>query len=106
MTDTLLQAVRRYASAHSDAVGVGCTPIAGLTTIQVATRTELDYAIQRPLICLVLQGAKQVAVGDRIFALAGGDSLLITADVPTASRIVKASADAPYVSLVMDIDPS
>ncbi|MET0504798.1 MAG: AraC family transcriptional regulator [Luteibacter sp.] len=105
MTDALLQAVRRYVDTHADASGLAQTPIPGLTTIRSTEPSGLVYAISRPLVCLVLQGGKEVAMGTRTVSLEPGDSLLITADVPTVSQIVRASAGAPYFSLVMDLDP-
>jgi AraC-like DNA-binding protein len=106
MTDTLLKAVRRYAETYADPAGVARTPIAGLTTIRATAPSGLDYAISRPLACLVLQGTKHVTMGNRAFTFSAGDSLLITADVPTASRITRASIAAPYFSLVLDLDPA
>lgn len=64
------------------------------------------HAISRPLVCLVLQGSKQVAMGAQVFAFAAGESLLITADVPTVSQVTRASAAAPYLSLVLELDPA
>jgi AraC-like DNA-binding protein len=106
MTDTLLKAVRRYAEAYADSAGVARTPIAGLTTIRATAPSGLDYAISRPLACLVLQGTKHVTMGNRAFTFSAGDSLLITADVPTMSRITRASIAVPYFSLVLDLDPA
>jgi AraC-like DNA-binding protein len=106
MTDTLLKAVRRYAETYADPAGVARTPIAGLTTIRATAPSGLDYAICRPLACLVLQGTKHVTMGNRAFTFRAGDSLLITADVPTVSRITRASIAAPYFSLVLDLDPA
>jgi len=106
MTDTLLKAVRRYAEAYADPAGVARTPIAGLTTIRATAPSDLDYAISRPLACLVLQGTKHVTMGNRAFTFRAGDSLLITADVPTVSRVSRASITLPYFSLVLDLDPA
>ena len=106
MTDTLLNAVRRYAEAYADPAGVARTPIAGLTTIRATAPSDLDYAISRPLACLVLQGTKHVTMGNRAFTFRAGDSLLITADVPTVSRVSRASITLPYFSLVLDLDPA
>lgn len=104
MTDTLLNAVRRYVDAHADSSGLAQTPIPGLTTIRATAPGGLVHAISQPLVCLVLQGTKQVAVGAQTFCFGAGDSLLITADVPTLSQITRASADQPYLSLVLDLD--
>jgi AraC-like DNA-binding protein len=106
MTDTLLKAVRRYAEAYADPAGVARTPISGLTTIRATAPSDLDYAISRPLACLVLQGTKHVTMGNRAFTFRAGDSLLITADVPTVSQVTRASITQPYFSLVLDLDPA
>ncbi|MFA9441780.1 AraC family transcriptional regulator N-terminal domain-containing protein [Uliginosibacterium sp. sgz301328] len=80
------------------------TPIPGLTVIRARQPSGIDYAISRPLVCLVLQGSKSVAMGAHTFDFSAGDSLLITSDVPTASQITRASAAEPYFSLVLDLD--
>jgi len=104
MTETLLEAVRRYAEAYADPAGVARTPIPGLTAIRATAPSGLDYAISRPLVCLVLQGTKHVTMGNRAFTFSAGDSMLITADVPTVSQVTRASIAAPYFSLVLDLD--
>lgn len=106
MTDTLLDAVRRHAETHADPAGISATPIPGLTTVRATTPSGLVYAISRPLVCLVLQGSKQVVMGTESFAFGAGDSLLITADVPTVSQITRASPAAPYLSLVYELEPA
>ena len=85
MTDTLLTAVRRYVDAHADITGLAQTPVPGLTTIRSLEPTGLVHAIVNPLVCLVLQGTKLVTIGTETFTFNAGDSLLITADVPTVS---------------------
>ncbi|KXF75867.1 AraC family transcriptional regulator [Paramesorhizobium deserti] len=104
MKDTLLDAVRRYAEAHADPAGIARTPIPGLTVIRATMPSGLDYAISRPLVALVVQGSKQVAMGDQTFTLGAGDTMLIAADVPTVSKVMRASIAAPYLSLVLDLD--
>jgi AraC-like DNA-binding protein len=105
MTDTLLNVVRRYVEAYADPTGLAQTPISGLTTIRSTAPSGLVHAISRPLVCLVLQGNKQVVMGTETFAFKAGDSLLITADVPTVSQITRASVASPYLSLVLDLEP-
>ena len=104
MADTLLNSVRRYAEAHADQNGVAHTPIPGLTVIRETTRTALQYAIAKPLVALVLQGSKRVTMGKKTFDFGAGESLLITAHVPTVSQITRANIGSPYFSLVVDLD--
>jgi AraC-like DNA-binding protein len=101
----LLETVRRHAQAHTDPAGVAATPIPGLSTVRATAPSDLVYAVSRPLVCLVVQGSKRVTMGRQDFNFGAGDSLLITADVPTVSQITKASAVAPYLSLVLELDP-
>jgi len=104
MNDALLHAVRRYADFHADPNGVAATPIPGLTVVRATQTGELQYAVSRPLIALVVQGNKRVLMGTERFELCAGDSMLITADVPTVSQITAASAGVPYLSLVLDLN--
>jgi AraC-like DNA-binding protein len=101
---TLLDAVRHYANSHADHNGIAPTPIAGLTAVRATAPSGLGYAISQPLVCIVMQGSKQVTMGAQTFSFAAGDSLLITADVPTVSQITRASVAAPYFSLVLALD--
>lgn len=103
---TLLDAVRRHADAHAGADGLAPTPIPGLMAVRAAAPSDLIHDVQRPLACLVLQGGKRVTTGTRVFEFATGDSLLVTADIPTVSQITRASAAAPYYSLVLELDPA
>lgn len=106
MTTILLDTVRRYAEAHLDSTSVTPTPIPGLTIIRQTMPTALHYNINKPLVAIVLQGSKRVIMGKRVFDFGAGESLLITADVPTVSQITSASIGAPYFSLVLDLNPS
>jgi AraC-like DNA-binding protein len=102
----LLTAVSRYADAHANASGIAATPIPGLMTVRATSPSELMHDVSRPLVCLVIQGSKHVTMGTQGFAFSAGDSLLITADVPTVSQITRASIAAPYYSLVLELDPA
>jgi AraC-like DNA-binding protein len=106
MKGDLLSIASRYAAIHADSGGVAVTPVAGLTIIQETAPTALQFAINRPLVTLVLQGSKRVTIGSSTFNFGAGESLLITADVPTVSQITRATPATPYYSLVIDLDPS
>lgn len=106
MEATLLDAARHHAATYADATGVARTPVPSLAVVRETSPSQLQYAINRPLVALVLQGRKRVTTGHQTFEFGAGDSLLITADVPTISQIVEASPAAPYFSLVLDLDQS
>lgn len=104
MDQTLLDAVRWHAEAHTDRHGVAETPIPSLRVLRATRPSPLQYAISRPMVALVLQGSKRVTMGPATFDFGAGDSLLVTADVPTVSQVTRASSSAPYYSLVLDLD--
>nr|WP_315189278.1 AraC family transcriptional regulator [uncultured Albidiferax sp.] len=101
---TLLHAVGRYAEAHPHPSGLTPTPIPGLAVARATEPSGLMHAVSQPMVCLVVQGSKLVTTGTQSFAFSAGDSLLITADVPTVNQITRASAAAPYLSLVLPLD--
>ncbi|WP_316168382.1 MULTISPECIES: AraC family transcriptional regulator [unclassified Bradyrhizobium] len=103
---SLLSTVSRYTAIHAGATGLAKTLIPGLTMVRATAPSELVYAISRPLVCLVVQGDKHVAMGKQRVAFSAGASLIITADVPTVSQITRASIAAPYLSLVLELDPA
>lgn len=100
----LLDAVRRHAEAQADAHGIARTPIPGLTTVRATAPSDLLHAISRPLVALVVQGRKQVTLGAQVLDFSAGESLLITADVPTVSQITRATLAAPYYSVALELD--
>lgn len=106
MTDALLAAATQYAQAHVNAAGVAETPIPGMAIIRSTAPSGLLHAIARPLVCLVLQGGKQVGMGTQTLHLRAGDSLLITADRPIVSQITHASPALPYLSMVLELEPA
>lgn len=103
---TLLDAVRRFADTHASEDGLAPTPIPGLMVVRATAPSDLLHDVYRPLLCLVLQGAKRVTAGTRTVEFAAGDSLLVAVDLPTASQVTCASAALPYYSLVLELDPA
>lgn len=101
--DALLESIRRQADPNPPGIPAA-TAITGLNTVRATAPTDLVHDILRPMVCLVRQGAKRVTTGARDFDFRTGDSLLITADLPTTSRITEASAAAPYYSLAVELD--
>ncbi|TWI61900.1 AraC-like DNA-binding protein [Pseudoduganella lurida] len=101
---SLLDHVRRYADAHANADGIAISPVPGLLAVRAHMPSGLQHAIARPMVCIVVQGSKNVTMGATSVDFTAGDSLLITADVPLVSQVTRASLAAPYLSLVLELD--
>jgi hypothetical protein len=62
--------------------------------------TGLTPTAYRPLLCLVLQGAKDVGSSTRTLTVRAGQSLVVSHALPVVSRITEATPERPYVALV------
>ena len=68
--------------------------------------TVIESAVYNPLICLILQGRKEMNVGQQFVELREGDLLLVSHDLPVASKITQASTERPYQALIFSLDLS
>ncbi|OHV80444.1 AraC family transcriptional regulator [Rhizobium sp. LCM 4573] len=101
--ETLKEAVRTYAAAHANADGLALTAVPGLRMMYIeAPRGDL-HSIYRPLVCLVLQGAKLMMVGREQRTFSAGQSVIVSADMPVVGRIVEASRSEPYLAVAVEL---
>lgn len=68
------------------------------------TTSELNATLYEPVLCLILQGAKEVMTGERLLRVGKGESLIVSHDIPVVSRITEASLEKPYMALVLGLD--
>jgi hypothetical protein len=74
--DSLKQAIRTYAARHANGDGLALTPVPGLRMMCLdAPRGDL-HSIYRPLVCLILQGAKRITVGTEEHVFSAGSPRL------------------------------
>lgn len=74
--------------------------VEGLRLFRFHASSPSQATLYEPVLCLILQGRKDVTIGERTLSLGSGDCLLVSHDVPVSSRITQ----APYQSPVMDLD--
>ncbi|MFV1496370.1 AraC family transcriptional regulator [Phaeobacter sp. JH20_02] len=72
--------------------------------LRLHARTGLESTVYRPLLCLILQGAKSVGSNHRSLTVSAGQSLVVSHTLPVISRITQASAEHPYTALVFPLD--
>ena len=78
----------------------------GLFLARVAKPIEAPLALFQPAFCFVVQGGKQVLVGDEVLRYDPGHYLLFTVDLPVIFRVEEASEGKPYFGLRLDLDPA
>ncbi|TIQ01686.1 MAG: AraC family transcriptional regulator, partial [Mesorhizobium sp.] len=86
--DVLKHAVHTYAARHANRDGLALTPVPGLRMMCVESPHRDLHSVYRPLVCLVLQGAKMMTVGREQQVFTAGQSVIVSADMPVVGRIV------------------
>ncbi|MEM8620075.1 MAG: AraC family transcriptional regulator [Actinomycetota bacterium] len=80
------------------------TGIEGLGVVRADTTSVLTPTVYHPVICLILQGAKELALGRERVRAAAGQSIVVSHELPLRSRVTVASLDEPYVALILRLD--
>ena len=89
---------------HVDTPAAARIPRVGFH-IRHEVSTVANPAFYRPMMVLVLQGAKRVMIGDRQLRYDTASYFVGSIDLPVASCIVEASSREPYVSVSLALDP-
>jgi AraC-like DNA-binding protein len=66
--------------------------------------TGQNATVYRPLLCLILQGAKDVVTSAKTLTVRAGQSLIVSHALPVLSRITEAAPEVPYIALVFPLD--
>lgn len=53
---------------------------------------------------VILQGEKQVLIGNEIFTYSRGQTMLTTIDLPAVSRVTQASYSEPFLGMMLKLD--
>ncbi len=80
------------------------TAIPSLQIYRTSQENVKIHTVYKPSVCMTLQGSKDVILEDEIFNYSKGEFLFTSMDLPVCGRVVKASTDLPYISLVLNID--
>jgi AraC-like DNA-binding protein len=103
--DMQLNEIANHAATYLTNIGI--KPDTTLPNIFVMRKEEvsaLEAVVYNPVICLILQGAKETTIGRQSVKLRAGDALLVSHDLPVLSKITLASPDIPYLALIFSID--
>lgn len=100
----LIEAAQLYARENANADGLAVTPVPGLRMMCVDSPRGKLHSVYRPLVCLILQGAKQLLVGRQEQLCLAGQSVIVSADMPVTGQVVQASPAKPYIAVAVELD--
>lgn len=79
-------------------------PLPGLTVGRRESPTEPSTYILPPSICIAVQGAKRVLIGEEYYVYDVENFLLNSFDVPVIAQVIEASKEKPYIGITWEID--
>jgi AraC-like DNA-binding protein len=106
MPAPLVNAVTRYIDAHGGGEGLFPTAIDGLVLMRKTDSLLPSHSIYRPCLCVVVQGAKQVTLGERTLTYDELQCLIVSIDLPAVGRVTRATAAEPYLAIALEFDVS
>jgi AraC-like DNA-binding protein len=104
MMNALKRAVREYAGKNANGDGLAITKVPGLRMMCVSMPSGPLHSIYRPLVCLILQGSKRMAIGSKDSVFKSGESVIVTGDIPISGTVVAASPREPYLALAVELN--
>ncbi len=100
--EALGEQIARYAETD----GIFDTGIPRLTLVRWNHGGEQVHMLQRPALCIIAQGAKQVMLGDSVIAYGPASYLVASLDLPITGMVTQASEAAPYLCFCLYLDPA
>jgi AraC-like DNA-binding protein len=103
MSAALKDAVTQYMQAVGGE-GLFPTAVDGLVMMRTSNETLPHHMIYKPALCIVVQGAKQLMLGDQVFNYEEMQSLVVSVELPAFGFVTRASADKPYLGITLEFD--
>lgn len=99
--DELAKLIERYSGRD----GVHATAIPSLFFTRRSKVTGSNFAVYNPSFCIVVQGVKEVLLGQERFIYGPTDYLVASVDLPVTGQVMEASSQVPYLSLKLEFTP-
>jgi AraC-like DNA-binding protein len=100
MHEGLANVIGRWTVGKEDCL----TPIPNLAFFRRELPTEPCACLVEPSVVLVVQGAKQLLIGDQAYAYDTERFLITSLDLPASSQVLEASPGNPCLGLVLRLD--
>ncbi|BCG60868.1 hypothetical protein PUR_42930 [Paenibacillus sp. URB8-2] len=99
--DELAKIIERYSGRD----GVHATAIPSLFFTRRSNVTGSNFAVYNPSFCIVVQGVKDVLLGQERFRYGPTNYLVASVDLPVTGQVMEASSQVPYLSLKLEFTP-
>ncbi|WP_084306561.1 AraC family transcriptional regulator [Phytopseudomonas flavescens] len=86
--------------------GIHDTFIEGLSLARTTAPSLPMPTLYRPCLCIIAQGRKEIRLGAERYFYDPLNYLVASVTLPVTGQVVEATAELPYLSLKLDIDPA
>ncbi|SKA30574.1 Helix-turn-helix domain-containing protein [Enhydrobacter aerosaccus] len=101
--EELLKRIRGRVLGHAPGPG-GVTAIPNLFLAVLAHRTIPAMTLCDPMICVVLQGVKQVLIGGNVLRFEAASCFASAIELPAMGCILEADVERPYMAVALTLD--
>ena len=98
--ERVTQRALRLVPPSSQRITQSLTPRPGLYLLRQYVPSQFEATIFDPMLCLILQGRKEMTFGERTYRLGAGECALVSHDLPILSRV----REAPYLVVLLNIE--
>jgi len=101
---SLFGAVNAYIGKQGGGQGVFPTPIDSFNIVCSFRERMRMRQVYKPSICVVVQGAKEITLGEDTLRYGAMECLAVGMALPATGHIVEASPDRPYMGVMIELD--
>ena len=77
-----------------------------LDLFRYSSPTGPVYAVNEPSFCIIVQGSKELLLGNERFRYDASRYLLVSAGLPVVGRILEGTKERPYLAVRIGLDPA
>ena len=100
MSDSLIKNIARWTEDGE----LFATPISNLAFFRWDAPTAPSSGMYEPSICMVVQGAKRVILGEETYIYDANHYLITSVHLPTVVQVIEASREKPFLGLRLMLD--
>jgi AraC-like DNA-binding protein len=95
--------IRRLITVHARRKDLG---LPGVRILKVTDPDEPTPSIAEPILAFSMQGAKRIALVDRVFDQTPGTFMTVAVDLPITGQFTQASRAEPYLGFALELRPA
>lgn len=104
MPSELRRALARYVADRGGPDALSPTPAAAVAAICSTCARAPFRRLYKPSLCVAAQGAKRIALEDKVFDYEAGTALIVGLELPGSGGVTRASKAEPFLGLTIEFD--